>query len=205
MSRAVSLLTLVLLAGCVHLTQPAPQVHDYRLDYPAPSPGGTPLPVTVYVAPFGVASIYDREAIVYREDNYSTGRYYYHRWSSNPGDMIADLLARDLAAAHLYRAVQQRTEQVPNDYLLSGEVEEIEELPTPPACSAHLRLRVLLVRTRAGAGAPSLLQRTYTADDPCPCNDARALAEAMSRGLARTSAQLQHDVYDAIVTDRRTS
>jgi ABC-type uncharacterized transport system auxiliary subunit len=200
--RLVALLVLLLLAGCVHLSQPAPRVHDYRLDYVPPVPVGTPLPVTLRVAPFGIAAVYDREAIVYRSDTYSTGRYFYHRWGSNPADMVADLLARDLAASHLYRAVQQGSSPLPSDYLLSGEVEEIEELPATSGCTAHVRVRILLARTWPGSAAPSLLQTTYTADEPCPCNDPRALAEAMSRGLERTSAQLQQAVYDAIAKDR---
>ncbi len=200
--RLFTLPALVLLAGCVHLSQPAPRVHDYRLDYVPPVPVGTPLPVTLRIAPFGVAAVYDHEAIVYRNDAYSTGRYFYHRWSSNPGDMIADLLARDLAASRLYRAVQQGSAPLPSDYQLSGEVEEIEERPAASACTAHLRLRILLAAMRAGATAASVLQTTYTADDPCPCNDARALAEVMSLGVARVSAQLQQQVYQAIVNDR---
>jgi ABC-type uncharacterized transport system auxiliary subunit len=203
--RLSSLLTLVFLAGCVHLSQPPAQIHDYRLDYAAAVPVGTPLTVTLRVAPLGVGAVYDREPIVYRDDAYATGRYFYHRWSSNPGDMIADLLARDLADSHLYAAVQQGPSPLPSDYQLGGEIEEIEERPAATACTAHLRLRILLARLRAGAVAPILLQSTYTSDEPCPCNDARALAEAMSRGLARTSAQMQQDVYDAIAKDRSGS
>jgi len=202
--RLLLVAVVVLLAGCVHLSQPAPQVHDYRLDYAPPVPVGTPLPVTLRVAPFGVAAVYDRESIVYRDDTYSTGRYFYHRWSSNPGDMIADLMARDLAASQLYRAVQQGAASLPDDYQLSGQVEEIEERPEGSGCTAHLRLRVLLAVMRAGAVAASVLQTTYTADEPCKCNDARALAEAMSVGVAHISGQLQQEVYDAIVKDRAT-
>jgi len=196
------LCVLVLLAGCVHLSQPAPRIQDYRLDYTPPVPAGTPLPVTVRVAPLRVAAVYDREAIVYRDDAYSTGRYFYHRWSSNPGDMIADLLARDLAASQRYRAVEQGLPSVPADYVLSGELEEIEERRTPAGCTANLRLRMLVVPNRSDTAAP-LLQATYTADEPCPCNEPHALVEAMSRGLEDASAKLQQNAYDVIASDRR--
>jgi uncharacterized lipoprotein YmbA len=198
MSRRAALLILVLLTGCVRLSQPAPSIHDYRLDYTPPVPVGTPLVATLRVEPFGVAAVYDRESIVYRDDPYSTGRYFYHRWSSNPGDMIADLLARDLAGSQLYSAVQQGPSPLPSDYQLSGQIEEIEERPATTACAAHLRLRIFLARVRTGAAVPTLLHTTYAFDEPCPCNDVRALVEAMSRGFARAAAQLQQDVYDAI-------
>src|SRR5437867_13441703 len=104
MSRVRLLLAALveLLAGCVRLNQPAPQISDYSLAYAPPVISGmTQLPVVVGVSPLRVAATYDRELIVYREGEYSIGTYFYSRWSANPGSMIADLLARDLADSGL--------------------------------------------------------------------------------------------------------
>jgi ABC-type uncharacterized transport system auxiliary subunit len=189
----------VVAGGCVRLSQPAPAVRDYRLDYPRPAISGTPLGVVLGVPRLRVAAVYDRESMVYREGAQSTGADFYNRWSANPGSMVADMLARDFAESGLYRAVQRNASSLPNDYQLSGEIEEIEERPASPACSAHLRLRVLLVHT-GGAADPVQLQRTYEADEPCPCNAPPALAVAMSQALQRVSEQLQRDVYEVIAT-----
>lgn len=203
--RAVTVLLLgALLSGCFHLSQPSPDIRDYRLSYPPPTMSGQALPVTLRIAPLGVAAMYDRQPIVYANDAYSGGTYYYARWSTNPGAMLTDLLARDLADSHLYAAVQQGPSAVPNDYQLGGEVEEIEERMTAGSCTARLRLRALLVRIRAGS-TPVVLQTGYAAEQPCVCNDARALAEAMSKAVEQVSAQLQQGVYDAIAKDRRQS
>ena len=191
---------MLLLAGCVRLSQPAPRIQEYRLDYEPPVLAGRTLPVTLRVHSFGIAAIYDRETIVYRDGTHSTGRYFYHRWSTNPRDMMADVLARDLAASGVYRAVLQGP-GAPADYELSGMVEEFEERPAGEDCTAHLRLRVTLARARARAASPIVWQATYTGDEPCPCNDAPALAAAMSRGLARMSATLQDELYSAIAAD----
>ena len=66
-------------------------------------------------------------------------------------------------------------------------------MPAATACAAHLRLRILLVRTAPAVPGHRRLLQTHVQPptSPAPCNDPRALAEAMSRGLARTSAQLQ--------------
>jgi uncharacterized lipoprotein YmbA len=90
--------TLAWLSGCVRLSQPAPIIRDYRLEYAPPVITGAPLPAVLRVPDFSVAAIYDRAPIVYREGAYATGVYYYNRWSANPGEMIADLLVRDFAA-----------------------------------------------------------------------------------------------------------
>jgi ABC-type uncharacterized transport system auxiliary subunit len=199
--RAFGLLALsALIASCVRLSQPAPTVREFRLDYPPPVITETPLPVTIGVPPLGVATIYDREPIVYRDDAYATGTYPYDRWSANPGSMVADLLARDLAAAEVYRAVQQGPSVLPSDFQLTGEIEEMEERTTEYGCRAHLRLRMLLVRTRATHSDPVLLQRTYTEDEPCRCNDPHALAAAMSDALERLSMHLQGDIHDALAS-----
>ena len=193
-----------LAAGCVHFSQPSPDIREYRLSYQPPAITGQQLPVTLRIASLGVAAMYDRQPIVYGDDAYSGGTYYYGRWSTNPGAMVTDLLTRDFADSHLYLAVQQGPSPVPNDYQLGGEIEEIEERTAVAGCTARLRLRALLVRVRA-ATSPVVLQASYAAEEPCLCNDVRALAEAMSKAAEQISAQLQRAVYEAIEKDRQRS
>ncbi len=190
-----------LVAGCFRLSQPSPDIREYHLDYPPPAVAGQRVAVTLRIAPLGVAAVYDRQAIVYSDGPYSGGTYYYARWSTNPSAMVTDLLARDFVASKLYSAVQQGPPAVPNDYQLGGAIEEIAERAAATGCTAQLRLRALLVRVRA-TGTPVLLQTSYAADEPCTCNDPRALAQAMSQAMARVSQQLQQAVYDAIAKDR---
>ena len=202
MRRAALLLALAgALAGCPQLRVPAPTMHDYRLDYAPPQVGGRPLAVVLQIAPLAVAAMYDREAIVYREGTYSTGTYPDSRWSTNPGSMVTDLLARDFSDSGLYRAVQLGPSLLAGNYHVGGEIEEIEEEPSAGGCAAHLRLRMLVARLRPGKGDPVLLQHAYTGEEPCPCNQPRALVAAMSQGLAKISAQLQREAYDAIAAD----
>ncbi len=189
-----------LLAGCVHLSQPSPDIREYRLAYTPPPMTGQPLPVTLRIASLGVAAMYDRQPIVYGDDAYSGGTYYYARWSTSPSAMLTDLLARDFVDSHLYAAVQQGPSPVPNDYQLGGEIEEIQEHMSPTGCTARLRLRALLVRLRAAS--PVVLQNSFAAEAPCGCNEVRELAEAMSKAMEQVSAQLQQAVYDAIAKDR---
>jgi len=202
MRRTAFLLALTgALAGCLRLHVPAPMMHDYRLDYGPPQVEGRPLPVVLQVAPLTVAAVYDREPIVYRDRIYSTGTYFDSRWSANPGSMVTDLLARDFSDSGLYRAVQRGPSLLAGDYQVGGEIEEIEEEANASGCAAHLQLRMLVVRLHPGKGDPVLLQHTYAGHEPCPCNQPRALVAAMSQALAKISAQLQRDVYDAVAAN----
>jgi ABC-type uncharacterized transport system auxiliary subunit len=207
MKRCLLLLFASLAAGggCVTISQPSPQIRDYRLDYAASRLEGEPQPVVLGVPTLAVAAAYDRESIVYREDDFSVGRYFYHRWTSNPGALIADLIERDFAHSGLYRAVQAGRSPLRPDYLLLGTVEEIEERSTGPACVAHLALRVQLLRAAGGADTRVALQRSYSEDEPCPCGEPRNLSAAMSRAMERIAAALQRDVYEAVAADRKAS
>ncbi len=199
MRSVATLLPLVtLVVGCVRFSVPSPEIRDYRLEYTPPAIAGKPLTAVLRIAPMSVAAVYDRQLIVYREDEYATGTYPDSRWSANPGNMVGDLLARDFAGSGVYRAVQQGPSALPSDYQLSATIEVLEEGPGNDSCSARLRLRVVLVRNAPGAANPVPLQATYPAEEPCPCNNPPALAAAMSRALAHVSAQLQRDVYEAV-------
>lgn len=202
MRRSILPIAALVLSGCVHLTQRAPAVQDYRLDYPSPQVKGTSLPVVLAIPPFRVGATYDRDPIVYREGVHATGTYFYHRWSANPGNMIADLLARDFVDSGLYRAVQEGPSILPNDYVLKGDVEEIEERIRSTRCMAHLRLRVLLIRVHGSSTDPVRMQKTYDGTQASSCNDPGALVTAMSQVLERVSKALQQNVYEAVAHDQ---
>lgn len=188
-----------LLAGCVRLTVPTPRMHEYQLSYSPPALPGSPLSVLVEVGPIGVAAVYDREPMVYRDDAHATGTYVGSRWSANPGPMVTDLLVRDMSTAGSYRAVQRAPALLAVDYRLSGEIVEFDEQAAAHACSARLSLRLVLARATAGQSV--LWQRTYDGQAPCACNQPSRLAAAMSQALAEVSVRLQRDVYETIATD----
>lgn len=202
MRRAwVAVVWLPLVIGCASTFKvPAPDIRDYRLSYDPPEVSGTPLPVVLQLSRFRSAAIYAREPIVYRNGDYATGTYPYHRWVANPASMIADLLARDFSASNLYRAVQQGASLLVADYELGADIEAIEEHVVSGGCSAHLSLRVLLFRTRV-SDDQVMLRQTYDADEPCGATGAEALVAAMSRALQQISGRLQQDVHNVIAED----
>lgn len=188
----------VCLAGCAPLRQPPLKIEQFRLEYSAEAPQGMPLPLIVRVAPMEVAATYDRDPIVYRESDYDIGSYFYFRWASNPGNMIADLLARDFAASGLYKDVQTAVSTLSPDYQVKGTVEEIEELVASHNCAARLRLRISLAATRGPHAERVRFSKLYAEDETCRCGDAGSVAESMSRAMARISAAIQADVYHSL-------
>ncbi len=196
---AIAALAAMLLGpGCVKLSQPAPAVRDYRLAYPVEPAERPVLPLVLQILSFTVSAAYDSQGMLFRDGEHRLGRFRHDRWAANPGNLIADALARDLAADGSFRAVQTSRAPLVSDYKLSGEIEEFEEHAEGGRCFANLRLRLLVASLRPGSGDPVALRRAYEESEPSICGDGASLAAAMSTVMDRISTRIRADVYDAI-------
>jgi ABC-type uncharacterized transport system auxiliary subunit len=195
--RRVGALLLVVAAGCAAF-QAAPAARTFRIAYQPPvASTAAPLPVVVRVMPFGIAAPYNREVFVFRTGVYDLGIDYYNRWIASPATMLTDLVARDLAASQTVRAVLQSPSALPTDYELSAQIETFEERDEDNACTAHLRLRALLVRA-ARDGRSVAMQQDFVVDEPCVRGDVESYVAAMSRATERTSTDVRGALLDAI-------
>lgn len=195
--RRLALLTLTLtVSACSVFQSAAPPVRHYRLAYPAPAPEATASLGVVRVGPFSTTRAYDRLDFLYRDGPYAVGIDHYNAWIAAPSGMLADLLARDLAAAGLASAVLQGASPLSPDYELTGRLEEIEETPTG-GCTAHLALRARLVRLQDQAPRQLVFEDVFTSDQPCTAGDPDSLAEAMSRAAENVSAAVRARMAEA--------
>lgn len=190
MRRLLPLLLAAALAGCSALGDGPPPARTYRLAYPPPAPAGGPALGVIRVGPFATAQVYDRQGFVYRDGPYEVGVDPYNGWIAAPAAMFADLLARDLAAAGLATAVVQTASALPADYELGGQLEAVEETDAG-GCSAHLRLRALLVRLQDGGPRQVVFEEVFASEQPCTSGDPDSFAEAMSRAAEDVSAALR--------------
>jgi ABC-type uncharacterized transport system auxiliary subunit len=155
----------------------------------------------VRVLPFGIATAYDSQSFLYRSGAYDVGIDYYNRWVGNPAHMITDLVVRDLAASKTVTAVVQTPSVLPADYELSGHIETLEERDEGSACTAHLRLRIVLDRVSSQGHRYVVLQEGFTADAPCTPGDPESYAAAMSNAVQRVSDQIRAALLTGISAD----
>ncbi len=201
-ATATALVAVVGAAGCAALSSATP-ARTFRLTYAPPSPSESPpLAVVVRVMPFTIAATYDRQPFVYRTGPYDVGFDHYNRWLAAPATMITDLIARDLAAAKVVRAVLQSPSALPSDYELSGHVETMEERDEDAGCTGHLRARVLLVRA-GREGRSVVFQDSLVADEPCTRGNAESYVAAMSRATERLSTDIRAALIEAITASSR--
>ena len=190
---------LCLVAGaCVSLKKPRQETEFYTLEYDPPRLQALdPLPVVVRVARFNAAPTYNTNRMIYRDGSFKRSAYAYHKWRTNPGDLISHLLSRDLKASGLFKGALSHGSGAPASYVLEGSIDEFFEWDEADAWQAVLSISVtLLMEDAADAGEAVLFQKTYHAREPCRQKHPLALAEAMSSAMAKLSGQMTRDVYD---------
>ena len=191
---------LPLLSGCMKVKHPGHQIEYYTLEYEPPA--GTdlvPLPYVVRIERFGVAPTYNTSRIIYREGSFRREAYVYKRWRSNPGDLVTYFLNRDIKRSGLFRAVLPHDSRFPSSFVIEGSVDEFFEWDTTTVWTAVLTLSItLMAENEPDISKRILLQKTYQSREACRSKSPAALAEAMSRAMARVSGEIIKDLHARI-------
>jgi len=188
--------------GCVRLpelTQTGQETTYYTLEYEPASMTGEQVTCSLAVDSFTAAPLFSTRKIIYRQKPYQTGEYRYHQWHVTPAEAIAHLLARDLRQSGLFAAVFDPASGLSASFSLSGHLETFLEDNTRKPWQAVLGIEIQLIdETQPDVDRSILMQKLYTAVEPCARENPRATAEAMSRALERLSRVIVQDVYDVI-------
>jgi len=128
--------------------------HYYTLDLPA-APRSTAtdprLRATLAVRPFGTPAYLRQGRIVYRQAPAEIGFYEYHRWAAEPAAMVTSGMIDSLRSSHLFSFVKQYDGQGRQDYLISGRIEQLEEIDSAEGVRVAARLSAELLDLRTGA------------------------------------------------------
>lgn len=190
----------LLLCACVKLKQPSLKIDYYTLEYDFPRfTDFAPTPGVIRVERFSVAPMYNTVQIIYRNRAFQRESYYYHKWRSNPGDLVTYFLARDMRESGLFRAVLPRDSNISAAYAVGGSVDEFFEWDMGEVCKAVLTLTITLVaESEPNISKRVLIQKTYRTQEASRGMNPAALAEAMSRGMAKVSGEIIRDIYHAL-------
>ena len=191
---------LFLFGGCVKAKHPGHQIEYYTLEYEPPSSTDLePLPYVVRIERFGVAPNYNTSRIIYREGSFRRKAYIYKRWRSNPGELVTYFLRRDIKDSGLFRAALPHDSRFPSSFVIEGSVDEFFEWDTTTVWTAVLTLSItLMAEAEPDISKRILLQKTYQVKEACRSKNPAALAEAMSRAMARVSGEIIKDLYARI-------
>ncbi len=187
----------LLLGACLNLKQPSSKIDFYTLEYDPPQISGlNPLPAVIRIERFSVGPIYNTNRIIYRDQSFKREAYVYHKWRTDPGNLVTYLLSRDIQKSGLFKAALSHNSGFLSCYVLEGSVDEFFESDIGKTWKAVLSLSITLVaENESNIGKRILFQKNYHAEEECMQKNPRALAEAMSRAMAKVSQEVIIDVY----------
>jgi ABC-type uncharacterized transport system auxiliary subunit len=195
----LSLVWTIAIAGCASPRSTLPEVRYYTFSYAPPEYSLPLLPEVLSILPFTASPEYDTRRIVYQEREFALLEYAYHRWRSNPSQLIANHLTRDLRAGTMFKGVVSADSLAHASHLLEGNVDEILELNVQEQRFAVLGLSIsLLAIDRSLPREMVLFQKSYSTRVPIRVNHPRGLAAAMSEAMAELSLQIGMDVHSAL-------
>jgi len=189
-------------AGCLKRGAPSSIVDKYTFEYPSPDFTGTAQTgQTIKIERFSVARAYNSQAMVFRPAPFQLDSYASNRWMINPGDMVNDYLLRDLRNSGLFKAVFSFRDLEDARYVLEGSVDEFLEIDADDSRTAAITLSITLFDfSRTGVANRLLFQKKYQAKEPITDKSPMGLAQAMSSGMAKLSAQIIRDILQAMQT-----
>jgi len=203
--KTVLFLTLLfLLGGCMNLKQPSRKLDYYTLEYDPPRLSvPKPLALVLRMERFTIAPTYNTNHVVFRDKSFKRNTYVYHQWRANPADLVGHFLYRDIRQSGLCKAVLPHTSSFAASYVLDGSVDEFFEWDKDGHWDAMLSLGItLMAEDEPDVSKRILFQQDYHAKETCQRKNPQALAEAMSRAMAKLSKKIMEDIYHRL-KDRR--
>ena len=184
-------------AGCAAVFSPPVETEYYMPEYESPAvKKAPPVPGMLQVKLFSAAPPYRSSKMIYSEGKFTRQSYHYHKWRSEPADIVTYLLTRDIRNSALFGGVFFYDEEAFASHFVSGIVEDFYELDGPNDWKAVFSISVTLSEERDfGSVQKVCYQKTYKAVKTCRKKTPRALSEAMSGAISTVSKALILDIY----------
>jgi ABC-type uncharacterized transport system auxiliary subunit len=128
--------TALLAAGCAKV----PTTHFYTLEAPPVAAAAKTLPYDVEVSRFRAAFRLAQDRLVFMPSPYHVDYYNYHRWAGFPADLMTSALISSLKHAAIFRSVSDMHSGGKPDYILRGEIENLEEQDNGSTVTARVSL-----------------------------------------------------------------
>jgi ABC-type uncharacterized transport system auxiliary subunit len=122
---ALALLTALLSSACAS----TPKTHYYTLHTPPPPSALSPQThFVLQVERFDVPDLLLDHRIIYYNSPSELNFHEYHRWSSDPGEMLSDVAMKFFAETNLFQHVYASPAPVKADYTLRGRVFDLSDM-----------------------------------------------------------------------------
>jgi ABC-type uncharacterized transport system auxiliary subunit len=195
-------LAVLVIAGC------AGKVHypDYYMLSIAPSEdpssAGNHKLSAVAVQRFETPAYLRQGRIVYRQTPEQIGFYDYHRWASDPGQVVTGAMMDRVRSAGVFSFVEAYDGQENAEYLLSGRLERLDEVDYKNGVQVEVKLSAQLVNRKTGAVV-------WTGDRTTTTNvsqrEVSSVVRAMDQATQKSVEQLVGDMKKQLAATLRAA
>jgi ABC-type uncharacterized transport system auxiliary subunit len=200
---AFAVLSAMLMTGCVGKVH-YPNYYTLALAPSQEPPSGESqkLPA-VAVQRFETPAFLRQGRIVYRESPEQIGFYDYHRWASDPGQVVTTAMIDCLRSSGIFSAVETYDGQEHAPYLLQGRLERLDELDYKSGVQVEVRLSAQLLNTKTGtavwAGATT---KTAQVDERQMRSVVQAMGQATQKGIDQLVQEMRKQLFTATIATK---
>jgi ABC-type uncharacterized transport system auxiliary subunit len=193
---AVVFMAALVLAGCGGVRYPTNYVLNFPPPVPPPAlPNGPLGPVAI--RELGCAEYLCEGRIVYRPSPEEVGFYEYHRWAMDPRQAITQYLEDSLRAQSLFTSVALHEPSSEPAYVLSGNIEQLEEVDQGRDVHAVCTISAQLLDTRTKSVVWS---HTASASVPVEKRDMRGVVSSLSAAAQTAADRLLKSMAEELAT-----
>jgi uncharacterized lipoprotein YmbA len=185
------------LTGCAGKTR---YPNYYVLNLPPPVRTAAQLkPVLgpVAVREFRAPAFLRAGPIVYRKSAEQLNFYGYHRWAVDPRSALTSTIIENIEARNIFHSVHLFDGREPSDYLVTGTLDDLEEVDKGPEVFVNVRVSARLTELRTGdvLWSDSSSQTTKLENHAVP-----GLVAAMSQTMESVVGRLVSSMQDQLST-----
>jgi ABC-type uncharacterized transport system auxiliary subunit len=145
-----ALAALSMLSGCVGAVK-YPRYYTLHIPPPPDPPTSGNLHASLAVREFSSPSYLHKGAIVYKTSPEQIGFYIYHRWATDPRELVTSAVTEHLRASGIFSHVKPYDGQADIDFVLSGRLDKLEEVDYEGGVKVEVAISAQMVRLSTGA------------------------------------------------------
>ena len=180
------LAALMILSGCGRAVK---YPNYYTLDVPPPPdpPAQGNIHAILEVRKFRSADYLHQGAIVYKTSPEQIGFYNYHRWATDPRDLVTNSVADYLRASGSFGQVMSYDGRRDIDYVLSGSLEKLDEIDYEGGVKVEVAISAQMVQLSTGA---TVWENSVTQLGQVDKRNVPAVVSAMNRTMEKAIEKL---------------
>ncbi len=182
----IALAVLIVLAGCGGAVK-YPNYYILHVPPPPDPPAPENVRATLAVREFRSPVYLRQGAIVYKTSPEQLGFYNYHRWAVDPRAFLTSAVADRLRASGTFSQVKLYDGRPDVDYVLSGRLEELEEIDYQGGVKVQVAISAQMVSVATGA---TVWTNSVSEVDTVDQRDVPAVVSAMNGTMGRAIEKL---------------